>query len=54
MSKTYIPDNYVSKLSLRENQEAIVLIKRSFEKNLASALNLTRVSAPLFVKKIVG
>ena len=54
MSKIYIPDNYVSKLSLRENQEAIVLIKRSFEKNLASALNLTRVSAPLFVKKNSG
>ena len=54
MSKIYIPDNYVSRLSLRENQEAIVLIKRSFEKNLASALNLTRVSAPLFVKKNSG
>ena len=54
MSKTYVPDNYVSKLSLRENQEAIILIKRSFEKNLASALNLTRVSAPLFVKKNSG
>ena len=37
------------RLSLRETEEAIKFIKDHFERELASALNLTRVSAPLFV-----
>ena len=40
---------YQSQLNLLETEIAIKLIKDSFEKELAKALNLTRVSAPLFV-----
>lgn len=47
--KTYIPENYESKLSIYDTQRAIVLLRNSFEKELASALNLLRISAPLFV-----
>jgi aspartate--ammonia ligase len=35
-------------------QRAIEFIKRSFQKNLGSALNLKRVSAPLFVRADTG
>ncbi|HHX02648.1 MAG TPA: aspartate--ammonia ligase [Firmicutes bacterium] len=44
-----IPASYTSKLTLKETQEAIKLIKDFFERVLARQLNLTRVSAPLFV-----
>ena len=54
MNKIYIPKGYVSKLSLWETQMAIDLLRKTFENNLASALNLKRVSAPLFVKKNSG
>ncbi|MCJ8343663.1 MAG: aspartate--ammonia ligase, partial [Cetobacterium sp.] len=40
---------YQSKLSLIETEKAIKLVKDFFERELAKALNLTRVSAPLFV-----
>lgn len=46
---TYIPNGYQSKLSIYDTQRAIVLLRNTFEKELASALNLLRVSAPLFV-----
>lgn len=49
MSKTFIPGDYQSYLSLYETQTAIGLIKRTFEDVLSKALNLKRVSAPLFV-----
>ncbi len=49
MNKTYIPAGYEPKLSLYETQAAISLIKRTFQDHLAQALNLKRVSAPLFV-----
>ena len=49
MSKFYAPNNYHSPLSLYETQNAISLVKRIFEDNLSVALNLKRVSAPLFV-----
>ena len=39
----------MKKLDLIETEKAIKFIKDEFEKNLAKALNLTRVSAPLFV-----
>ena len=42
--------NYRSKLSLRETERAIKFIKDSFQVNLARALRLQRVSAPLFVR----
>ncbi len=44
-----IPEGYKSLLDLRETQVAIKQVKDYFQKALASQLNLTRVSAPLFV-----
>ena len=40
---------YQSRLDLIETELAIKQVKDTFEKNLAQALDLTRVSAPLFV-----
>jgi len=54
LSKTYIPEGYESSLGLYETQKAIVLIKRIFEDVFSGALNLRRVSAPLFVSKESG
>ena len=45
---------YVSKLSVLETQKAIKLVKDTFERELAKALSLTRVSAPLFVSPKTG
>ena len=52
--KTYIPDGYKASLSLYDTQNAISLTKKIFEKKLSKALNLKRVSAPLFVEKDSG
>ncbi|NLL05713.1 MAG: aspartate--ammonia ligase [Clostridiaceae bacterium] len=49
-----IPSNYDPILSVRLTEQAIKKIKDNFEKELAKALNLTRVSAPLFVKPDTG
>ena len=49
MSHTRIPAGYRSVLNLYETQEAISVIKKLFQGNLSHALNLKRVSAPLFV-----
>jgi len=54
MSKLIVPDGYRSILSVYETQTAIGVIKRLFEDNLSSALNLKRVSAPLFVEPQTG
>jgi len=54
MFDVVIPKNYKSTLSLRDTQRAIKLAKDLFERNLASALNLERVTAPLIVKKQSG
>ena len=54
MNKTFIPEGYEPKLSLYETQAAISLIKRTFQEHLAQALNLKRVSAPLFVEPSSG
>lgn len=54
MSKIAIPKNYKSALSLYETQTAIGLLKRKFEERLCLALNLKRVSAPLFVDPTTG
>src|SRR5690554_887967 len=48
-SKTIVPENYQSKLSIYETQTAIGFIKNRFQYYLATLLNLKRVSAPLFV-----
>ena len=49
MSKIIIPAGYQTPLSSYEMQRAIEFIKSNFQVNLAQALNLRRVSAPLFV-----
>lgn len=49
-----IPQEYESLLSLRETEVAIKKVKDFFERKLAEKLNLTRVSAPLFVHKGSG
>lgn len=54
MNKVLIPDGYHPKLTLYETQAAISLIKRVFQDSLALALNLKRVSAPLFVDPATG
>ena len=54
MSKLYPTEGYYSLLSVYETQTAIGSIKRIFEDNLANALNLKRVSAPLFVEPQTG
>ncbi len=54
MSHVIIPKGYASSLTLYETQAAIDLIKKTFQSNLAHALNLKRVSAPLFVDGASG
>lgn len=46
--------NYRSKLSLYETQKAIKTIKDYFQTSFATALNLRRVTAPLFVDPASG
>ncbi len=54
MSKLVIPEGYKSHLSLRQTEVAIKKVKDFFERDLAIQLNLTRVSAPLFVDASSG
>ncbi|MBQ5969689.1 MAG: aspartate--ammonia ligase [Clostridia bacterium] len=54
MSQCYIPASYRSHLSLRQTELAIKKVKDFFERDLAIELNLTRVSAPLFVDASSG
>ncbi len=54
MAKTMIPAGYKSMLDLYETQTAIGEIKNQFAQNLSRALNLKRVSAPLFVDPNTG
>ena len=44
-----IPEKYNNPLSYRDTQKAIKFVRDTFEKKLCGALNLERVSAPLFV-----
>jgi len=53
-SKVTVPQGYKSLLSLRETEVAIKKLKDKFESTLAQKLNLTRVSAPLFVRPETG
>ncbi len=54
MDNFYIPEGYQSALSIKETQRAIKHVKDHFERQLAKQLNLTRVSAPLFVRPETG
>lgn len=49
MYELVIPEGYKSLLTPRQTQLAIKKVKDFFERDLAIQLNLTRVSAPLFV-----
>ncbi len=49
-----IPEGYVPSLDILETEKAIKLLKDTFEDELARALHLTRVSAPLFVLPETG
>lgn len=54
MRKVIIPEGYRPPLSVYEMQRAIEFIKSNFQVNLGNALNLRRVSAPLFVREDSG
>ena len=49
MNRVTIPEGYKPPLSMYDTQLAIEFIKHNFQKDLSYALNLRRVSAPLFV-----
>ena len=49
MNTVFIPKNYKTPLDSYDMQRAISFIKQNFQSELAYALNLKRVSAPLFV-----
>jgi aspartate--ammonia ligase len=49
-----IPNDYSSALNARETETAIKFIKDTFQGELAKAMNLQRVSAPLFVRPETG
>lgn len=49
-----LPIDYRPDLDIRETEIAIKMIKDQFEDQLADTLNLTRVSAPLFVRPETG
>ena len=54
MSRHICPEGYTSALDLRTTQQAIKTLKDCFQQQIGAALNLTRVSAPLFVRKDTG
>ena len=54
MSHTVIPEGYKSLLSVKETEHAIVMIKDFFQLALSTELNLTRVTAPMFVERGTG
>ena len=49
MSKLFIPEGYSPILDEYNTQKAIAYIKKTFQEEFSEALNLKRVSAPLFV-----
>ena len=54
MNSLFIPEGYTPALDVYQTQKAISFIKRTFQERLATALNLKRVSAPLFVTEGSG
>ena len=54
MNKSYIPAGYKPILDAYDTQRAIAYIKQTFQDEFAGALNLKRVSAPLFVTENSG
>ena len=49
-----IPEGYKTALDVYDTQRCIEFIKSHFQRNLSAALDLKRVSAPLFVKADTG
>lgn len=54
MNKIYIPQGYHPTLDAYDTQRAIAYIKETFQQEFSTALNLKRVSAPLFVTEDSG
>ncbi len=54
MNSLFIPEGYSPRLDVYRTQKAIAFIKQTFQARLAEALNLKRVSAPLFVAETSG
>ena len=54
MNQIYIPQGYQPILDAYDTQRAIAYIKQSFQEEFSGALNLKRVSAPLFVTENSG
>ncbi len=54
MNSIYIPNGYRPILDAYDTQRAIAYIKETFQDEFSSALNLKRVSAPLFVTEESG
>ena len=54
MYKLKTPQNYQSKLTIRETEKAVKFVKDTFQKKFIEALGLERISAPLFVKSRTG
>lgn len=54
MAQLTIPKNYKSLLTVKETENAIKLVKDTFEHNISSELKLRRITAPLFVLKGTG
>lgn len=54
MNKLIVPPGYKSKLDVMQTERAIKELRLNFESELAKALNLVRVSAPLFVYPETG
>ena len=54
MNRIYIPEGYRPVLDAYDTQRAIAYIKETFQEEFSSALNLKRVSAPLFVTEDSG
>ncbi|NJD04486.1 MAG: aspartate--ammonia ligase [Ruminiclostridium sp.] len=54
IDRLIIPDSYIPTLTVIETENAIKLLKDHFEQELAKELNISRVSAPLFVRPETG
>ena len=54
MNTTYVPTGYKPQLDEYDTQRAIAYIKQTFQQEFSAALNLKRVSAPLFVTEQSG
>ncbi|MDD5864047.1 MAG: aspartate--ammonia ligase [Firmicutes bacterium] len=54
MNQIYIPEHYQPALDAYDTQRAIAFIKETFQEEFSKALNLKRVSAPLFVTESSG